>query len=441
MAEVTGLTPEKISAIQALIKDNPDLAKALNFEAEIIEEEAKETDLTKQFAELKAQIAELSKPDAVDTKLANLDPAENGDPSWGYGTIKERGMTGLGVFAKELSQHAIHGDMSPRLNAIKNATKAAGAGLQENVDSEGGFLIPVEYRNELLQNGIQKSEFMNRATQIPMAVNTVKIPYVKDTTHASGTIHGGIRLYYTAEEGTLQDSKPEFGQITLSLNKLIGLAYSSSEMLEDSPISIGPLLSSMFQDAWAWRMDYDIINGSGAGTPRGILNSAALISQAAEPAQPAATIVAENVINMYSRMPAANKRNALWCINEDVFPQLATMTIDVGTGGVPVYLPANSLAGQPHDTLMGKPLIQTEHCQTKGTVGDIIFWDPSQVLVGTKAGAGVRQDTSIHLKFDTDESAFRFVWRVDMQCWWASAVTPRHSAVTLSPLVALATRP
>ena len=437
MAGLMELTPEKIAQVQAMLLDNPELAKLLKIEEpnpDETEEETEPTDVEKGIADLKAMIAEMTKV-PVDDKL-KIDPTANGDPSWGYA----KGLTGLGEMAIDVHQVAVGKGMSPRLNAIMNATKAAGAGLQENVDSEGGFLIPDEQRSELLEKGIQRSEFMSRTTQIPMASNTVTIPTVVDTTHSGGTIHGGIRMYWVAEEGSLTKSQPAFGQVRLSLNKLAGLAYATSEMLEDSPISLGPLLSRMFTDAWSWQMDNEILNGSGTGKPRGILNEAALVSQTIETEQQAATIVTQNILKMYARMPAYLRQDAIWIANDDTFSALATMTLDVGTGGVPVYLPADGLANQPNDTLMGKPLVFTEHCQTLGTVGDIYFAALREYLVGTKAGAGVRQDTSIHFKFDTDESAFRFIWRVDGKSWWTSENTPANSSVTQSPFVALAVR-
>ena len=424
--------------IRSMIKDNPDFAAMLKMEVEEETDEEK-TDAQKaiedQLAAIKETLDDINKPSAEDLKALNLDPTGTGDPNWGFG----KGLTGLGEFAVDVAEWA-KGNPSERLLKVKNAAKAAGAGLQENVDSEGGFLVPTEQRRELLTVGIESADLMSRVTPIPMASNTVKINYIKDTDRSSGLLHGGIRFYYTPEEGTTTATKPALGQVTLSLNKLFGLAYATSELIEDSPVTIGPWLSSAFADAFPWQMDYDILNGSGAGMPEGILFSDALISQAAEAGQSATTIVAKNILKMYSRMPSANRRRAIWLANEDTFTSLATMTIDVGTGGVPVYLPANGLANQPFDTLMGKQIIFTEHCQTLGTVGDIYFIDPSQYLLGTKSGGGLRTDQSIHLKFETDETAFRFIFRVDGRSWWPSAVTPRISSTTLSPFVALATR-
>ena len=53
---------------------------------------------------------------------------------------------------------------------------------------------------------------------------------------------------------------------------------------------------------------------------------------------------------------------------------------------------------------------------------------------------GVRQDVSIHLWFDYDVTAFRFVMRLGGQCWLASAIDPRDGSNTLGAFIALEAR-
>ncbi|MFH1572378.1 MAG: phage major capsid protein [Acidobacteriota bacterium] len=147
-------------------------------------------------------------------------------------------------------------------------------------------------------------------------------------------------------------------------------------------------------------------------------------------------------MKMYSRN--SNPGNAVWLANENTLPQLASMALNVGTGGVPVFLPANGAAGLPYNTLFGRPLIFNKHCSTLGAVGDLIFCDLSQYLVGMKSGQGPagKFDSSIHLKFDADQTAFRFVFRVDGQPWWPSSLTPpQATTATISPFVSIAARP
>lgn len=376
------------------------------------------------------------KMEAVEDKIAELLKPKKGrsEQEDVYDALYSKGDMGWGEFAIDVME-AADGRMPERLQTYK----AAGAGLQENVDSEGGFLVPVEQRGELLAMGEAQSQLMPRVRQLPMSSNTVRLNYIKDTDRSGGTLFGGVRMYWVAEEGTTTASKPALGQVTLSLNKLFGLAYATSELIEDSPISIGPWLSQQFAEAFGWQMDYEIINGSGAGRPEGILNSDALISITAETGQASATIEAQNIIKMYARMPSRNRANAIWLANEDTLPQLMTMVLVVGTAGHAVWLPANGLANQPFDSLMGKEIVYTEHCQTLGTVGDLLFFAPSQYLLGMKS-SGVRADVSIHLKFETDETAFRFIYRVDGRCPWPAPQTPRHSSDTLSPILGITTR-
>jgi HK97 family phage major capsid protein len=380
--------------------------------------------LDERIGEMEDQIKDLLKPKT--TGMQRVDDA--------YDELYGKGVEGWGQFAIDVKEWA-YGRQEERLAQYK----AAGAGLQENVDSEGGFLVPTEESRELLTLATAESQLLSRVRMMPMSSNTLKLNYIKETDRSGGALFGGAQMYWVAEEGTTTATKPALAQVTLSLNKLFGLTYATSELIEDSPISIGPWLSQQFATAFGWQMDYEIINGTGAGRPEGIINSNALISITAESEQQAATIVAQNIMKMYARMPARNRQNAIWLNNEDTLPQLMQMTLTVGTGGVPVWLPANGLANQPFDTLMGKEMVTTEHCQTVGTAGDLIFADLTQYLMGQKS-ASVRRDMSIHLKFETDETAFRFIYRVDGKCPWPSALTPRHSSDTLSPIVAIATR-
>ena len=85
---------------------------------------------------------------------------------------------------------------------------------------------------------------------------------------------------------------------------------------------------------------------------------------------------------------------------------------------------------------MGRPVIETEYNPYLGTVGDILLASPSQYALITKGG--VQSASSIHVNFVSDETAFRFVYRVDGQPIWASDVDAFDGTHTFSPFVALA---
>jgi HK97 family phage major capsid protein len=57
-------------------------------------------------------------------------------------------------------------------------------------------------------------------------------------------------------------------------------------------------------------------------------------------------------------------------------------------------------------------------------VGDIILVDLSQYMTVTKGD--IRTDVSIHLYFDQDLTAFRFIFRVAGQPWWSNKIIPQN---------------
>ena len=140
---------------------------------------------------------------------------------------------------------------------------------------------------------------------------------------------------------------------------------------------------------------------------------------------------------MYSRRLGMASRY-VWLINQDIEPQLYGLSLDVGTGGLPLYMPPGGLSDAPYGRLMGLPVIANEHSATLGTVGDIVLADLSQYLLIDKGGT--QFDQSIHVNFTYDETVFRFVYRVDGQPVDAAPVTPANSTATQSPFIALASR-
>ena len=304
--------------------------------------------------------------------------------------------------------------------------------------SQGGYLVPEEFRATLLQTSLENSIVRSRATEIPMSSNRVVLPALVDADHSSNYF-GGISVYRTNERAQQTVSNPTFARIALTLHNLTGLAYVTDELMEDSPISIEPILNFTFGQAISFVEDDDYLNGTGASMAIGAFhaNNPSIVSVSGETGQVASTIVAENIFKMWARLYPGCHAKSVWIANIVAFPQLATMSIAVGTGGIPVYIPANGLSQAPFGTLMGRPLILSEKMQVLGSAGVIGLADFSHYLIGSKVGGGLKTASSIHLRFDYNETAFRFNMRYDGQPWWTSALTPKRGD-TLSPFVRLA---
>jgi len=248
-------------------------------------------------------------------------------------------------------------------------------------------------------------------------------------------IRHALAMNWTDEAVEIVASRPKFAARELTTKKLAGLCYVTDELLQDSP-ALGIALERLIALEAGFRIEDSIINGTGAGRPLGILNANALITVAAESGQAGSTVQAANIINMWSRLWVGAKPNAVWLVNTDIFPQLLGMTWSAGTATVPLF--AWSADGVP--LLLGRPVVETEHSAVLGTVGDIILCDLGEIMLGERTG-GLRTDLSLHVRFANHENAFRFIWRTDAQPKWSSATTPKNGSSTVSPYIALATRP
>lgn len=312
-------------------------------------------------------------------------------------------------------------------------------GMNESVGSEGGFLVQSDRATQIRDRVYQDDYMLSHVTRIPLGArsNGTKLLGVNETTLASGEIYGGIRAYWTAEAATKTASQPSFREMDLKLKKVAALLYVTDELLEDS-VALQAWAESRVPLALRRKAAKAIYSGTGAGMPKGLINSGAVITVDAEAGQAAGTVTWNNILAMWSRLYPPSQSNAVWLVDPTVLTQLYTMYIAVGTGGIPVLQPANVAAGQLYPTLMGRPVIPVEYNQVVGTKGDIVLVDPTQYLWIDKGD--VQTASSIHVRFINDETAFRFVWRVDGQLEWNSALTPDNSGPTQSPVVMLATR-
>jgi HK97 family phage major capsid protein len=320
-------------------------------------------------------------------------------------------------------------EMAEKVQAVRN--------YQEKVPSEGGFLVPEEFRAELLRVSLDSAIVRPRARVIPMNSATLRFPMIDASSNVS-SVFGGVVVYRTEEGAELVESQASFGAIKLEATKQTALAHVTNELVRDWG-AFGVFIDEIFPEAMAWYEDLDYLTGTGVGEPLGALstNNNALIAIAKETGQAASTIVWENVIRMYARMLPSSLARAVWIASPDTFVELATMALSVGTGGSAVWLTDGH--GAPQLTLLGRPVIMSEKAPgAVGTQGDLSLVDFGMYLIGDRQNMTV--DSSPHVKFTSDKTTYRVIQRNDGRPWLQSAITPQNNSATLSPFVQLQTR-
>jgi HK97 family phage major capsid protein len=307
----------------------------------------------------------------------------------------------------------------PRLRSLK------ATGMSEGVPADGGYLIPPQTASGIIERMLDVGGILSRCAPGTTVGNSMTYNGVDETTHV-GSLYGGLVGYWLSEAATKTASQPKWYQVELKLKKIAALCYATDEQLEDTAALQGWLMRTV-PDVLRWYVESAIISGDGNGKPLGITQAPCLVSQLRLDAN---EVNPDDFANMWSRRwTGAN--DYVWLIN----PTVAAVMNMFAVGTFPVYMPAGSMVGVPHGTLYGRPVIETEHVPAFKSANDVILASLSNYQTLTKGG--VQSATSIHVAFTTDETCFRFVYRIDGSPLWHSAVTPENGS-TISPFVGLA---
>ena len=343
------------------------------------------------------------------------------------------GFRNFGEFALAVRGGRMGAKLDPRLSRLQGAAATYGA---EGVGADGGYAIPPDFRTTILKKVQSEESLLSYTDQITTASNEIILP-VDETTPWQTT--GGITTQWIGEGVAATPTKPALQGFALRANKLMALVPITDELLADAS-TIDSYLAGKVPDKITSTLNGAILTGTGAGQPVGLIGAASVVSQAAEGGQTAGTVVFNNVTKMWSRIYAPLRSQGVWLINQDIEPQLFALSVSgTAPGQWPAYLPPGGLSNSPYGSLFGRPVIYSEFCSPVGTPGDIIFANLQQYVTVVKAG-GIRSDISVHLYFDQDVSAFRFILRVGGAPWWKASMVRAKSALPLSWAVTLAAR-
>ena len=319
--------------------------------------------------------------------------------------------------------------------ALLQPMLATATGANTDTPSEGGFLVGTQRAGGILQRAYEVGELLSRVARQPIGPgsNGLKINAIDETSRADSSRYGGIVSGWLGQGNTLTSGKPKFREMDLKLKKVGAFVYATEEMQVD-PIAFEAWVNRYLPLELTFRVENAIINGTGSGQPLGLLNSGALISITRNTAS---HVLYDDVRAMWARMWAPLRAEAVWLIDQTVEAELEVMSIVIGTAGVlaPIYKAAGTLPGQVYATLYGRPVIPVEHCAVLGTSGDIVLANLGEYTLIDKGG--VDQAVSLHVAFLTDESVYRFTYRVDGQLSWSAALTPKSGGSSLTCAVVL----
>ena len=373
-----------------------------------------------QIARAERLAEERRSMDAVQTAGAGLYDVHEPDPK------ATGGFKGMAEFASAVKHASRQGGMvDARLMAATPSNVHQGGAA-----SGEGFEVPVQFRETIFEVVAELDEFGPLVDEEP--TDKRKVEGIADETTPWGA--GGVTARWRSEGQQMTPSKLATEPRSIVLHELYAFVLATEELLEDAP-RLNARLTKKAGQAIAWKRNNAMVYGTGAGQPMGWINSPALVTVPKGDTQAADTIIAENVLAMFSRLLRIPGDKPFWLANSDTLPQLMTMTV----GDRPIWMPPNGLADAPGGMLLGLPVMLSEHARTLGDKGDLQLISPKGYYA-LKRESGPKFAQSMHLYFDYAIEAFRWTFRFGGQPHLSKPVDPANGAATKSHFVALAER-
>ena len=283
---------------------------------------------------------------------------------------------------------------------LARADATALRALEEGTDSEGGYLVPEDVKGQVLYkdaNAYVGGVYRPHCRVVQTGRDTGWIPTAT-----------GVSFTGTAEEATLTESDPTFGQAQFVINKRIAHTIVSRELVQDSAANVDTMMRVLVDDAKGKDEDLMIVEGSGTNAYRGIKNTGT------SGAKTASSLAIGLILDAYGLLPAGYKRGAIWAGGSSMEAKILATEITANKGSL----------FRTYDDVLGKPLAlfdaksssdgwdSATQPATAGTnwFGSFCNLRQGYILVD-RTGLSVRRDDSV--KSLSDQVVFIFGYRGD----------------------------
>ena len=284
------------------------------------------------------------------------------------------------------------------------------ANLSEGTGAAGGFLVPEEFKAEILRLAPIYGVARANARHIPMISDTAHIPASSSDTTAS----------WVNEAGTIASTDAVFRQVTLNINKLASITKMTSELLADANVPIVNFLAETIAEQFAQAEDNQAFNGTGSPFT-GVLNSTGSPVTNQILGITVGSLAYKDLVNMTGAIYTNAKVGAKFYMNRAVATQIRSL---ISTTGNPIF-------GFQTRQLGDYPMVDTE--AMPGTVSGtnakyIIYGDLRKGLLFGERGSiamAISNEGTVGSDnlFEQDMSALRVIERVCLGVALQSAFT------------------
>ena len=228
--------------------------------------------------------------------------------------------------------------------------------LSKGTDSAGGYLVPDEWRDKLVECIRSFGGFLDNVERITTSDGrTLYWPTVDDGTNAAAIVAEAAAFTGGAD--------PTFSEGSLGAYKYTTTGTGNTplkvsvELLQDSMVDVDDLLRRLFARRIARKQATDAVVGTGTGQPKGILNGTADAELTTSNLFDGTNNNYMDLLGWTFLLDQEYLNNAKWLMNKTTFAQILSL---VDTAGRPLIQPNTSgLDGKVGAglTLLGYPVI------------------------------------------------------------------------------------
>jgi HK97 family phage major capsid protein len=268
--------------------------------------------------------------------------------------------------------------------------------LQIGTDSEGGYLVPDEFENTLVEALEEENIFRKLAHVINTSSGDRKIPVVASKGSAS----------WVDEEGTITDSDDAFSQVSIGAYKLGTLIKVSNELLNDSAFNLEAYISKEFGRRIGTKEEEAFFTGNVTGKPTCIFNATGG-AQVGVTAASATAITADEIIDLFYSLKAPYRKKAVWVLNDSTVKAIRKLK-DKNDN----YLWQPALTAGTPDTILGRPVYTSSYVPAIAAgAKTIAFGDFSYYWIADRQGRIFKKLNELYAA--TDQTGFVATQRVD----------------------------
>ena len=333
------------------------------------EDDAAYTKMEQEITDLGKEIARLERQEALDAELNRpVNKPLTGKPM--NGKLEDDGERKTGRASDEYKKNFWNAMRSKA--PLPNVTNA----LQIGTDSEGGYLVPDEFENTLVEALEEENIFRQMAKIIQTSSGDRKIPVVATKGTAS----------WMDEEGAYPESDDSFGQVSIGAYKLGTMIKVSEELLNDSVFDLQSYITREFARRIGSREEEAFFTGNGTGKPLGIL-AATGGAETGITAASATAVTADELIDLYYSLRSPYRRNAVWTLNDSTVK--AIRKLKDGNGQ---YLWQPGITAGAPDMILGRP-VRTSTYMPEIAAGakTIAFGDFSYYWIADRQGRSFKR--------------------------------------------------